>query len=215
MFLVLPRYKLRVSVFALPAMLLLYWCEGPLPFAILFVSALFHEIGHLTAIKYLGYKTRRIDILPMGALIVVPEGIPDDKEWKIAISGPLASLALALASGVLFALFPILPFLFSFVINIIIAFFNLLPIKHLDGGKALFCFLNSRKAKNPIAESIAPWESAEKKTERICSALSLLSVMFFVFISTLCVAITGFNLGAVLLLAVLIIQLTSNSKETP
>ncbi len=209
MFLVFPRYKLRVSVFAIPAMLLLYWCEGPLPFTILFVSALFHEMGHLTAIKSLGYKTRRIDILPMGALIVVPEGIPDDKEWKIAISGPLASLGLALISGLLFAFIPFLPFLFSFVINIIIAFFNLLPIKHLDGGKALFCFLNSRKTNNRAAGSIAPWERAEKKTERVCSVLSGMAILFFVFLSALCVAITGFNFGAVLLLAVLVIQLTA------
>ncbi len=208
MFLVFPRYKLRVSVFAVPSLILLYWCEGGLPFVILFLSALFHEIGHLAAIKYLGYQVRRIDLLPMGAVIVVPEGIPDNHEWKIAIWGPLVSLLLAFVSGVCFFLFPILPFLFSFVMNIIIAFFNLMPIKQLDGGKALFCFLVSRSSNRMHVDS-ASWEIKQKKTERICSVFSAVSVLVFVFIATMVVAVTGFNLGAVLLLIVLVLQLTA------
>ena len=210
MFLVFPRYKLRVSVFAVPSLLLLYWCEGALPFMILFLSALCHEIGHLTAIKYLGYQVRRIDLLPMGAVIVVPEGIPDKHEWKIAISGPLASLSLAMVSGICFFFCPILPFLFSFVINIIIAFFNLMPVKQLDGGKALFCFLTSRNSNRiSTVESVcSSWEKQQKKTERICSAFSAVFVLFFVFTAATAVVVTGFNLGAVLLLVVLVLQLT-------
>ncbi|MBE6692909.1 MAG: hypothetical protein E7586_06280 [Ruminococcaceae bacterium] len=205
MFLVFPRYKLRVSIFAIPAMILLYWCEGALPFMILLCSALVHEIGHLTAIKCLGYKIRRIDILPMGALIVVPEGIPDDKEWKIALSGPLASLILALISGLIFVFIPILPLFFAFVMNLIIAFFNLLPIKHLDGGKALFCLFRSRNTKGIFLS--VNWEEAQKKTVRLCTVFSNLSVLFFLLVATMFVAITGFNFGGILLLLTLALQL--------
>ena len=95
MFILFPRARVRVSAFALPVMLLLLWCEGAIPFLIIMLSALLHELGHLTAVFALGYKVRRVDILPLGALIVVPEGIPNRSNQKIALCGPLASLLFA------------------------------------------------------------------------------------------------------------------------
>ena len=144
MFLVLPRYRLRVSIFAIPAAILMLWCEGMLPFFIMLASALIHEIGHLFALKRLGRTPRRVDILPMGALIVVPEGMPDSEEWRVALGGPVASLTVASLCGVGFALVGAIPLLYALIINLILALFNLLPISSLDGGKALLCFLRER-----------------------------------------------------------------------
>lgn len=203
MFILFPKFKLRVSVFSIPAAILLYWSEGGFPFAILLFSALLHELGHLSAVWILGYRVRRIDLLPMGALIVLPEGIPHEKEWKIAISGPLVSLLLAAVSAILFAVNPNLPMLYSVVINLVLALFNLLPIRLLDGGKALLCFLKARQLrKNPSSDL------AEKKTERICSVISNISLVAFAVIIALCLSAVGYNLGALLLSAVLLVQLT-------
>ena len=93
MYILFPRLRLRVSAFALPGALLLIYCEGLLPFCILFLSCLLHEFGHLAALCICKCRYRRMDILPMGALIVCPEGMPYKKE-----------LAVALAAAVYFAL---------------------------------------------------------------------------------------------------------------
>lgn len=195
MFIVLPRLRMRISVFALPVMLMMLWCEGVVPFFILVFSAVVHEFGHLFAIYRLGYRIRRIDILPMGALIVVPEGIPDADEYNIAISGPLASLVLAALSCLWFVFSGTLPAFFSTFVNLTLALFNLMPIQKLDGGKALYSYLASKQI----------------KTEPVCSALSIVSKLFFLILTAVFIAGTDFNLGVILLSAVLLIQLFEKS----
>ena len=65
-------------------------------------------------------------------------------------AGIAANLALALAAGLIFNLFPGIPgllklFLLYFVIsNLVLAFFNLLPIPPLDGSKVLAVLLPDR-----------------------------------------------------------------------
>lgn len=199
MFIVFPRLRLRISIFALPSMLVLLWCEGGIPFMILMLSCTFHEIGHLLAINMLGYRIRRVDILPMGALIVLPEGIPDKDEYKIAIFGPLASLLLSFISFVMLLIFPATPMLFSALINLTLALFNLMPIKKLDGGKAINCFLNYK------------YPQKEKRTEKICSLLSSICKLLFLLLVSFFMAVTDFNLGVILLSAVLLVQLLNKS----
>ena len=100
MFILFPRLRLRVSVFALPAFGLMLWCEGAMPFTILILSALCHEMGHITAMLLTKHRPRRIDVLLMGALIVCPEGISHRDDLIIALCGPLTSLCLAFAFAV-------------------------------------------------------------------------------------------------------------------
>ncbi len=195
MFILFPRARVRVSAFALPVMLLMLWCEGIAPFLIILFSALLHELGHLTAVFALGYRIRRIDILPLGALIVLPEGIPNKSNFKIAICGPLASLLSALAGWGGFVAFGGLPWLFFAVVNCVLGLFNLLPIKKLDGGKALFCKLSERLD--------------EKTTEKISSAVSLLTALVFVGFVAICVVLSERNLGVALLGGVLAFQVLS------
>lgn len=195
MFLVFPRWRLRVSVFAIPCVITLLWLEGLCPFLVMLASAFFHELGHIIAAKSLGYRLRRIDVLPMGALIVVPEGIPYHHEMIIALSGPISSLVCSLASLLVFLSNRSPLALFSFLSNLVFGIFNLLPEKKLDGGKALFCFLINKK-------------SAET-TELICSAASTASKMLFLFFVSLCAIESGFNLGVALLSVSLLLQLFS------
>lgn len=101
MYILFPRLRLRVSAFALPGALLLIYCEGLLPFCILFLSCLLHEFGHLAALCICKCRYRRMDILPMGALIVCPEGMPYKKELAVALAGPAAS-ALGCAAALAF-----------------------------------------------------------------------------------------------------------------
>lgn len=192
-YLVIPRYRLRISVFAIPVLLILLSLEGGLPFFILMLSAILHEFGHLLALKVCGFRPRRIDILPMGALIVCPEGLADREEIKVALAGPVFSLFGAVISAVIFAVTSNIYVFFAFFINSALLIFNLIPNKKLDGGKALLCFLRLKKEKDTA--------------ERICSAVSALVTILFAVTALICWYISDFNTGVLLLLTSLMLQL--------
>lgn len=191
MYIVFPRARLRISLFALPCLLLMLWLEGAAAFSVMLFSAAWHELGHLLAVKMLKYRVRRVDILPMGALIVLPEGINHRGESIIALSGPAFSFfgALALAFAFVIVKAPLL--LFGAVVNCLLALFNLMPVRKLDGGKALYCFLAYKN----------------KKAERFCSAASITAKAVFVFFVTLCFMLSDMNLGVALLGIALVLQL--------
>ncbi len=191
MFIVFPRLRLRVSVFALPIFLLMLWLEGAKPFILVLFSAFAHELGHLFAMRALGYNIRRLDVLPMGALIVCPEGIPYRYDGIIALAGPLVSLACALGFWICFFINSSEYALYGGVINLTLGLFNLMPIRKLDGGKALYCFLANKKAE-------AEW---------FCSLASAFGFILFSFFLLCCIYVSGYNLGVILLSVTLVFQL--------
>ncbi len=191
MFIVFPRLRMRISVFALPIFLLMLWLEGTKPFALVILSALAHELGHIFAMKALGYKIRRLDILPMGALIVCPEGIPYRHDGIIALSGPFVSLACSLVFWACYFIYGWEYALYGGVINLTLGLFNLMPIRKLDGGKALYCFLANKKA----------------EAEKFCVLASAFGFVLFSLFLLCCIYASGYNLGVILLSVTLIIQI--------
>lgn len=191
MYILFPRLRLRVSVFALPGALLLIYCEGLLPFCILFLSCLLHEFGHLAAICVCKCRYRRMDILPMGALIVCPEGMPYKKELAVALAGPAASALGCAAALAFFAAFGSVSALYAFVVGAVLCLFNLMPAKRLDGGKALLNYLLMHKEKDTA--------------ERICSAVSsVVFVLLFALAAAVYFALDG-NAGVMLMLTLLLL----------
>lgn len=191
MFIVFPRFRLRISILALPIFICMLWLEGGLAFTVMMLSALIHELGHLLAAKLLSYRIRRVDILPMGALIVLPEGIDDRDEAIIAASGPIASLLAAVLFLFSFLFFRNAFLLFGAVINATLGIFNLLPVKKLDGGKALCCFLSYKGISG----------------KRICAVASLAAKAVFIFFAVFCFFVSGHNFGVALITVSLLLQL--------
>lgn len=78
-----------------------------------------------------------------------------DRRWgdaKVALAGPVANLALALALGLFLRFVPVAQSFANFLaiavlINIVLAIFNLVPLPPLDGSKILASFLPD-KARN-------------------------------------------------------------------
>lgn len=190
MYILFPRLRLRVSAFALPGALLLIYCEGLLPFCILFLSCLLHEFGHLAALCICKCRYRRMDILPMGALIVCPEGMPYKKELAVALAGPAASALGCAAALAFFAAFGSVSALYAFAVGAVLCLFNLMPAKRLDGGKALLNYLLMHKEKDTA--------------ERICSAVSsVVFVLLFALAAAVYFALDG-NAGVMLMLTLLL-----------
>jgi len=111
-----------------------------LPFALTLIACLvFHEYGHLKAMKYFGMKTKGIYLIPfLGGL-----ALGDDKintRWQdvvISIMGPVFGLALSLFFLFLYWLTDEIFFAGIASFNALINLFNLLPIVPLDGGHIL------------------------------------------------------------------------------
>jgi Zn-dependent protease/CBS domain-containing protein len=141
---------------------------------LLFLTVTLHELGHsFQALKY-GIKVRDITLMPMGGLAQMDE-IPEDpnKEFRIAIAGPLVNFgiaALLIGLGALLDARALLSFdelaaslgavswsgLLAYLTyaNLLLGAFNLIPAFPMDGGRVLRSLL-ARKMNHARATKIA------------------------------------------------------------
>jgi Zn-dependent protease/CBS domain-containing protein len=108
-----------------------------------FVSLLLHELGHALQAKREGVEIEGINLWLFGGVAQFKGGFPSaGAEFRIAVAGPLVSLALG-GLFVLMAGFAGLPSAADGVVawlgytNLILLVFNLLPALPLDGGRIL------------------------------------------------------------------------------
>ena len=109
-------------------------------FAIALVLCLvFHEYGHIKAMKYFGLKTKGIYLIPfVGGLALSYDKI--NTRWQdvfISIMGPFFGLILSIACLIGYWLTNIEILAGLAVFNALLNLFNLLPILPLDGGHIL------------------------------------------------------------------------------
>ena len=124
----------------------LIFLSNRLETALIFLSAaLVHELGHMTLLSLLGIKKPELSLGLLGADIKADTSrLSYGEEALVYLGGILFN---ALATGVctlcLRHSFDMRIMLFCLA-NILYALFNLLPVKHLDGGRVLECALLSR-----------------------------------------------------------------------
>ncbi|ABE56258.1 peptidase M50 [Shewanella denitrificans OS217] len=109
-------------------------------FALALIGCLvFHEYGHIRAMKYFGMKTKGIYLIPfVGGLALTDERI--NTRWQdvvISIMGPSFGLLLSIGSLVLYWVTGNVFFAGLASFNALLNLFNLLPILPLDGGHIL------------------------------------------------------------------------------
>ena len=107
--------------------------------ASLIACLVFHEYGHIRAMKYFGMKTKGIYLIPfVGGLAVTDEKI--NTRWQdvvISIMGPTFGLFMSLLSLIVYWLTDSEFFAGLAVFNALLNLFNMLPILPLDGGHIL------------------------------------------------------------------------------
>ncbi|HVR79056.1 MAG TPA: site-2 protease family protein [Acidimicrobiia bacterium] len=123
--------------------------------SMLFGSVLIHEVAHALVGRFRGAEVQGIILFPIGGATRLM-GLPESSGSNLAMTaaGPLTSLALAAASGLvaLAARVPLLPVDLHhgtimgrlFWLNLILALFNLLPLFPMDGGRILQALLSRR-----------------------------------------------------------------------
>jgi Zn-dependent protease/CBS domain-containing protein len=119
------------------------WLRALVSSVLFFASILLHELGHAVIALRHGIEIRSITLFIFGGVARLGHDPEDGRtELKVAIAGPLVSIAL----GVTFFLASLLPVLgeaahsvarYLAFINVAIALFNLVPAFPLDGGRLL------------------------------------------------------------------------------
>ena len=102
-------------------------------------AAVFHELGHWTVLHLLGAKAAALWLSVLGAAMEVDSGrLSYGGELAAVLAGPAANL---LAALVLTALggerWPA-----AVGANLVLCAFNLLPVRPLDGGRALYLLVS-------------------------------------------------------------------------
>ncbi len=153
------RFRIDLKIFIF---LTLFYFTGQIKiYLIIMFFSVIHEIGHIVMGLILKMKLIKLEVMPCG-LSVAFSAEPNDLNFKIkkgnllelkkilvALSGPFTSLAIAVIYT------KISPIYISsqevIYSNILILFFNLIPIYPLDGGRilkgALYIELGNKQSK--------------------------------------------------------------------
>ena len=130
--------------------------NGWQPLALLAAACAVHEGGHLLALRWFGARPMAFHLSPLGAEMTVdPIGLSYGRELIAILAGPGANIL----CGTILALLP-LPGERSWPAagaHFVLAAFNLLPMRPLDGGRAL--------------ETLGSWIGGGAVGERACGAV--------------------------------------------
>ena len=133
--------KITVSVWAAVLLAIFVICTSPIVLAAVILAALCHEWGHYCVLRACGAKVEEIRISVYGAQIRLATHpiLSYGREMLAALAGPAVNILLALLLtqwGVRSELFYMLS-----GVQLVLGGFNLLSIRPLDGGNALWLAL--------------------------------------------------------------------------
>lgn len=113
---------------------------GGLPIYIIYaLTALLHECGHIFYAGKIGFRCKKISLMPYGASAICDtEGIRAKDEIKLALSGPAVNAFMCVLCAGLWWFYPVTYGYTDtvFSANAVMFTINLLPAYPLDGGRA-------------------------------------------------------------------------------
>lgn len=109
-------------------------------------SALIHEMGHIIAMILVGSKPAKIEFNLFD--IDIKDNNRNNRNYKndvfTLLGGSIANFLTALFLWILYYIFKDQSILMLISENLILGFFNILPIESLDGGQILYIFLSNK-----------------------------------------------------------------------
>jgi len=183
-----------------------YWVMGVASSFLLFCSVLLHEISHSLVAKYNKIKVDSITLFFFGGVAQINEKeFTPKKELQIAAAGPVFSFVFALLFFVLLKLsgsvFVTAISSYLLRLNLMLAFFNLVPGFPLDGGRILRAILWKK------------YNSIEKATYYAAEGGKIFAI-FMIFFGISAMFFGGFGLWYILLGAFLYFIAKMSYKQT-
>lgn len=134
--------KIRLHPILIPLFLFLLVSGNLSMYALIFLSLIIHELGHLVVAKIVGLHVSACTIMPYGGELTISGqyNIRRRKRFYVALGGPIATFLLLLIALIL--PFPAADFLLH--IQVILLAVNLLPFLPLDGGQVLSAYLEKK-----------------------------------------------------------------------
>jgi len=171
----MANLKIRIDLKILIFLIIFYFTNQLSIYLIIMLFSILHEMGHIIVGLILKMKPTKLEIMPFGVSVSFNENVDDKnsniKEILVALAGPLTSLILAI-----FALdidFKYVSKNGAIYSNLLILFFNLMPIYPLDGGR--------------IIKSILHIKLDIIKTEYIIRKISYITMIILTIVSSIAV----------------------------
>ena len=163
--------RLKPGFFCLLAMAVAWGAGEVLPWILL--SAFCHELGHLMLLRLFGIRPQRITLSAAGVEIEAAgqEKLSYGRELLCVLSGPAVNLLLAILFARVFS-----GYLFAGT-NGVLAVYNLLPIRNLDGGRALYLLVS--------------WCSDPFRAEQVAAVVNLVTLGLLLGFAVLLLVETG------------------------
>ena len=115
---------------------------------VLFGVVVVHELGHVAAARWFGWRVTEVRLLPFGGVAAADpaDGADSVQEMAVALAGPLQNLLMiGLAFFFRRAGWWAEDWTDFFVqVNMTVGLFNLLPVEPLDGGRVLSAWISRR-----------------------------------------------------------------------
>ena len=144
------RFRIDLKIFLF--IILFYFTRQIQTYSLLMIFAIIHELGHLIAGLIVGMKPEKMELKPFGFSIsfkintkdynkkIRQANILEVKKIIVSLAGPVTNVILILVTMCLNL--PIFEQLTIIYVNLLLIFFNLLPIYPLDGGRILKSLLH-------------------------------------------------------------------------
>ncbi len=174
--------------------------NSPFNVIITIMSSLFHETGHLIMMCSLNNHPQcvRFEITGMNIKRQPSIKISTKNEIFIALGGPLANAIILFVSCVVLCIVQSEKIFTIACVNLILMTFNLLPVKKLDGGMALY-FLLSKKLNTDICSKVL-------KTTSTIFIMLIYIWGIYVFV------LTNYNISALIIAIFLTLSMFSDNE---
>lgn len=144
LFYINPTKKLSINLLILPVFYAAYRFEYLSIMTASFLTAFFHELFHIAAIKLTGNHFKKIVLEPFGISAIISDisFFNSKKEMFISLAGPFFNFIAAFLLYILNDYIKIQNTKYLITLNLSMGIFNLIPALPLDGGRFLRAYLS-------------------------------------------------------------------------